>query len=63
MTSNLQFQHVPSSHYVTVAAKHLCQAADDDVGVRQHVDVQEVADRLVDDNEEVVLICEGADAF
>ena len=51
-----------AAHDVAVAAEGFGQAAHHDVGVRQHVDVDEVADRLVDHDGEAVRIGEPTDA-
>ena len=53
-------QHKAAAHDVRVAAEDLAEAAHDDVCVRQDLDIDEVAEGLVDDDEEVVLVCELA---
>lgn len=55
--------HLPSSHNVTVAAENLSQAADNDVSVRKHINVQEVPDGLIDNHIKVIFVGQVADAL
>lgn len=50
----------PATHDVTVTAEHLGETADDDVGRRQGLDINEAGDGLIDDNEEAKLVCQFA---
>ena len=58
----VRVQDRPAAHDVAVAAEGLGQAAHHHVGVREHVDVDEVAHRLVDHDGEAVPVGQPADA-
>lgn len=46
---------LPSTHDIAVPAEYLRQTANDDVGVRQHMHIQEISNSLVHHNGEAVL--------
>ena len=50
-------ESAPATHDVRVAAEDLAEAADDDIREGEHLDVDEVADRLVHYDKEVILVC------
>ena len=51
----------PSAHDITFTTKHLGQTADHDIGMRQDVHVQKIANGFVDDHDKVVLVGKMAD--
>jgi hypothetical protein len=53
----------PPSHDVTVTAENLCQTAHNNVGVGEHIDVDEVTDTLVDYDTKIVFVGEAANAL
>jgi hypothetical protein len=55
--------NVPSSHDIAVSTKNLGKTANYNVCVREHVDVDEVPDRLVHYYTEVILVGQLANAF
>ncbi len=48
--------NVPAAHDIGRPAEHLGQTADQDVSVGQHLHVDEIANSLIDDNQEVVFV-------
>jgi hypothetical protein len=55
-------QSSPSTHDIRITAENLCQTADDDIRERCDLDVDEVADGLVHDDHESVLVRELTEA-
>jgi hypothetical protein len=53
----------PSPHDIAVTTEDLGQTADNHVGVREHIDIDEVSDGLIHDHRKVVLVCQGSDSF
>lgn len=53
----------PATHNIAVTAEDFGETADDDIGVGKDVNVQKVANRLIDHDAEVVLVRECANAW
>jgi hypothetical protein len=51
-------ENLPPAHDVAITAKDFGQTAYDHICVREHIDVDEVADTLVDYNTKIVLVGE-----
>lgn len=53
---------LPAAHHIAIAAKYLCETADHNIGVRQDMHIEEIADRLVHNDGEHVLVGELSDS-
>lgn len=54
-------EHSPAAHDVGLPREHLRQTADNDVGVLEDINIDEIADRLIHDNKEVELVSQLAE--
>lgn len=52
----------PSTHDVAITTEHLGKATDNDVGIGQNMDVQEIANGLIDDNCKIESVCKSTDS-
>lgn len=50
----------PSTHDIGIAAKDLAQTADHNIRILRHLDIDKVANRLVDHNDKAILVCQFA---
>lgn len=55
--------HSPSSHDIAITTEHLGKTADNDISVREDIDIEEVPNGFVDDHVEVIFVSKTPDAL
>jgi hypothetical protein len=63
IVDKMQQGDLPSSHDITVTTEDFRQTADNNVCIRKDIDVDEIANTLIDYHAKVVLVCELAYAL